>query len=159
MTFFVGIATEMVGAWLSSFVSLISAVAALLASSVTVSLSVPGSETFVPEEKALPSSSRAALQVLETSSFQVATVWVPIFRLSVQSVTSRPAMTFTVLVETVIVGAWVSFGGAGGVGSTGSVPPQEARKNEARRMAASLNQRIGYRCLMDFPPGGTWLWG
>ena len=133
MTFFSEITTETVGAAESSFVSFISAEAALPASSVTVSLSVPGSETIVPEEKALPSSSRAALQVLETSSFQVATVRVPIFRLSVQSVTSRPAMTFTVLADTVIVGALVSFaGGVGGVGSTGSLPPHDAKNSTAR---------------------------
>ena len=80
------------------------------------------------------------VQVADLSSFQVATDSSPILRVLPEMVTAGPAMTFTVLAETVIVGAFVSLSGVGltgvtgvgGVGSTGSSPPQETARETAK---------------------------
>ncbi len=113
----------------------------LPASSVTVSFSLPGSESLVPDEITFPSNSRPALQVLETSSFQVATVFVPILSSLVPSVTSCPPMTLTEERETEMTGALVSMvgvGGVGGVGSIGSLPPQATNKTTANNQERNL---------------------
>ena len=85
---------------------------------------------------------RATVQLVDLSSFQVATDLSPILSSLPEMVTAGPAMTFTVLAETVMVGAFVSLAGVGstgvtgvgGVGSTGS-GPQETARIRARRTA------------------------
>ena len=80
------------------------------------------------------------MQLEDLSSFQEATDLSPILSSLPEMVTVGPAMTFTVLAETVIVGAFVSLSGVGltgvtgvgGVGSTGSSPPQETARETAR---------------------------
>ena len=140
MTFFSAITTETCGACESVLVRVISAVAVLPASSVTDNFSLPGSDSFAPEEMVFPSISSPALQVLETSSVQVATVFSPILSSLAQSVTSNPPMTLTEAWETEITGALVSLvsmGGVGGVGSTGSSPPQEIAMDMRNKAVAS----------------------
>ena len=148
MTFFSAILTSIVGVWLSSLVRVISAEALLAASSVALIWSLPASETLSQELRALVVPEvevklRATVQEDETSSFHEATDWSPIFNSLPEMVTAGPAMTFTVLLETVMTGAWVSFSGVTGVtgvegsgsGLTGSGPPQEMARATARSTA------------------------
>ena len=78
---------------------------------------------------------RATVQVVDLSSFQVATDWSPILSWLPEMVTAGPAMTFTVLAETVMTGGLVSLAGVGGVGSMGLSPPQETARVKERRTA------------------------
>ena len=139
--------TAICGAWLSSLVRVISAEALLPASSVALIWSLPASETLSQELRGLREpdvgvKERATVQVVDLSSFQVATDLSPILSSLPEMVTAGPAMTFTVLAETVMVGAFVSLAGVGstgvtgvgGVGSTGS-GPQETARIRARRTA------------------------
>ena len=101
---------------------------------------MPASETLSQELRvlAVPSAGvkiRATVQEDETSSFHEATDLSPILSSLPETVTEGPAMTFTVLIETVMVGAFLSFSGVGGVGSTGSSPPQETARARSRRTA------------------------
>ena len=120
-------------------------------SSVTLIWSLPASETLSQELRVLAEPSvgvkvRAMVQVADLSSFQVATDSSPILRVLPEMVTAGPAMTFTVLAETVMVGAFVSLagvGGVGGVGSMGSSPPQEAARETARSAARRFRVKPG----------------
>ena len=148
MTFFSAILTSIVGVWLSSLVRVISAEALLAASSVALIWSLPASETLSQELRVFAEPSpgvkvRAMVQVADLSSFHEATDSSPILRVLPETVTAGPAMTFTVLLETVMTGAWVSFSGVTGVtgvegsgsGLTGSGPPQEMARATARSTA------------------------
>ena len=130
----------MIGAWLSSLVRVISAVALLPASSVALIWSLPDSETLSQELRVLEEPGagvkvRTTVQVADLSSFHEATDSSPILRVLPEMVTAGPAMTFTVLAETVMTGALVSLAGVGGVGSIGSSAPQETVRARARRTA------------------------
>ena len=132
--------------------------ALLPASSVALIGSLPASESLSQElrDLAVPSVGvkvRATVQLADLSSFQVATDSSPILRVLPETVTAGPAMTFTVLLETVMTGAWVSFSGVTGVtgvegsgsGLTGSGPPQEMARARARSTARRFPFRPGMR--------------
>ena len=186
MTFLSWMVTAICGAWLSSLVRVISAVALFSASSVALIWSLPASETLSQELRVLADPSvgvkvRAMVQVADLSSFQVATDLSPILSSLPEMVTAGPAMTFTVLAETVMVGALVSLAGVGGVGSIGSSPPQETARETARSAARRFpvkpgmtflrfrvkpgmtevrwNQRIVFCVSWDFPAEETWFGG
>ena len=161
MTFFSLMLTVIFGASLSVLVSVISAVASLPASSVTLSWSLPSSVSLsqvltVLEEPSAGRYVSVTLQVEDTSSLQVATDSSPILSSLPESVTEGPAITFREVLETVMTGALVSFAGVGstgvtgvgGVGSTGSGPPQENAKVQAssvatRFFATAQNDNLG----------------
>jgi hypothetical protein len=154
MTFFSAIFTSITGASLSDLVSVISAVAALPASSVALIWSLPSSESLSQELTVLAEPSfgvkvSSTLQVEDTSSFQDATASSPIFISLPEMMMAGPAMTLTELLAIVMTGALVSFVGVGGlgstgvtgVGSTGSGSQQETAENmkrETNRAAEKL---------------------
>ena len=85
---------------------------------------------------------------VETSSFHVATDSSPILSSLPEIETTGPEMILTEDLETVIVGALVSFAGVGGFGSTGVTgaggvggsgsSPQQATMNDSARMEKSI---------------------
>ena len=132
-------------------VKVISDVEEFPASSDTFTCSFPSSESLSPELIVLEVPSvgvkvMVTVQAVDLSSFQEATTSFPILISFPETVNEGPEMTFMVLLDTVIVGAVVSFSGVGGltgvtgvtgVGSIGSSPPQETRTESTRNQAKS----------------------
>ena len=109
---------------------------------VTVSLSLPASESFSPTLTVRPFNSRATVKLSEPSPLHVATVCEPMTRALPDTLTTAQPNTLTSLTRTLTVGAV-------GVG-TGSSPPEQ----DAARSTASENIVCAVAVIMVFNAEG-----
>ena len=154
MTFFSVIFTSISGAWESVLVNVISASEEFPASSETMTLSLPSSESLSPEftdfdEPSFGVRVNSVLRVVETSSFHVATDSSPILSSLSETVRVGPEMILAEDLETVMTGAFVSFCSTGGLdpgsgpgAGVGSGSQQETAKDTTRSTAVRAVNRF-----------------